>query len=95
MSLVTQLGTGATKNNAPGSAHANLPSEAVSPRSHGDFEAMAKRRFQDPRPKKEGNFWYLLYWQDSFVEGVRTRKRQRVKIAPATMAEREVKKNRR
>jgi integrase len=89
---IAQLGTGATKSRAPGSVHANFPSEAVSPRSHGDFEAMAKRRFQDPQPKREGNFWYLLYWQDSFVEGVRTRKRQRVKIAPATMAEREVKK---
>jgi len=62
------------------------------PSSHGDFEAMAKRRFQDPVPKREGNFWYLLYWQDSFNEGVRTRKRQRVKLAPATMPEREAKK---
>jgi len=60
--------------------------------SKGDFEAMARRRFQDPVPKREGNFWYLLYWQDSFNEGVRTRKRQRVKLAPATMPEREVKK---
>src|ERR1017187_2627693 len=60
--------------------------------SKGDFEAMARRRFQDPVPKREGNFWYLLYWQDSFNEGVRTRKRQRVKLAPATMPEREAKK---
>jgi integrase len=60
--------------------------------SKGDFEKMARRRFQDPDPKKEGNFWYLLYWQDVFSEGIRTRKRQRVKLAPATMPEREVKK---
>ena len=65
---------------------------AFSPTSHGDFESMAKRRFQDPRPKREGNFWYLLHWQDSFNKGVLTRKRQRVKLAPATMPEREVKK---
>ena len=53
---------------------------------------MAKRRFQDPQPKREGKFWYLLYWQDSFNDGIRTRKRQRIKIAPATMPEREAKK---
>jgi hypothetical protein len=53
---------------------------------------MQKRRFQDPQPKREGNFWYLLHWQDSFSEGVLIRKRQRVKLAPATMPEREVKK---
>jgi integrase len=63
------------------------------PSSHrGELEKMAMRRFQDPSPKREGNFWYLLHWQDSFSEGVRTRKRQRVKLAPATMPEREVKK---
>jgi integrase len=67
-------------NNSAG--HSNL----------GGFEKMARRRFQDPIPKREGNFWYLLYWQDVFSEGVRTRKRQRVKLAPATMPEREVKK---
>jgi integrase len=53
---------------------------------------MAKRRFQDPRPKREGNFWYLLCWQDCFVQGSPVRKRKRLKIAPATMPEREVKK---
>ena len=53
---------------------------------------MAKRRWQNPIPKREGNFWYLLHWSDVFIDGRRTRKRQRVKIAPATMAEREVRK---
>jgi integrase len=56
----------------------------------GDFEAMAKRRHQSPKPKKEGNFWYIRIWQDCFVGGVRTRKRQRIKLAPASMAQREV-----
>jgi len=58
----------------------------------GDFEAMQKRRHQQPKPKREGNFWYLRIWQDFFACGVRTRKRQRVKLAPATMHQREVMK---
>ena len=53
---------------------------------------MARRRFQDPVPKREVNFWYLLCWQDAFVEGIQTRKRQRIKLAPATVPEREVRK---
>ena len=52
----------------------------------------ARRRFQDPKPKREGNCWYLRVWQDAFVGGVSTRKRQRIKLAPASMPEREVKK---
>jgi integrase len=53
---------------------------------------MARRRFQDPKPKREGNYWYLRVWQDVFVGGVRTRRRQRIKIAPASTLEREAKK---
>jgi len=53
---------------------------------------MQKRRHQQPKPKREGNFWYLRIWQDFFACGVRTRKRQRVKLAPATMHQREVMK---
>jgi hypothetical protein len=49
---------------------------------------MARRRFQDPKPKREGNYWYLRVWQDAFVGGVSTRKRQRIKIAPASTPER-------
>jgi hypothetical protein len=55
----------------------------------GDFEAMAKRRYQDPKPRREGNFWYLLTWEDG-QQG--TRKRKREKIAPASMPAREVQK---
>jgi integrase len=70
-----------------------VPVEANSGRpSKGDAETMARRRFQDPKPKKKGNWWYLLYWQDEFVSGVRTRKRARKKLALATMPEREVRK---
>jgi hypothetical protein len=60
--------------------------------SRKDFETMARRRFQDPKPKREGNYWYLRVWQDTFVGRVSTRKRQRIKIAPASMPEREAKK---
>jgi len=53
---------------------------------------MARRRYQEPKPKKQGRWWYLLYWQDEFVNGKRVRKRKRVKLAPAEMKEREVRK---
>lgn len=70
-----------------------VPGEAnTAGKLRGDFEAMAKRRHQHPKPKKEGNFWYVRIWQDVFVGGERTRKRQRIKIAPAKMNQREVMK---
>jgi integrase len=50
---------------------------------------MAKRRYQDPKPKREGNFWYLLTWEDG-PHG--SRKRKREKLAPASMPAREVQK---
>ena len=60
--------------------------------SKGDFESMARRRFQGPEPKREGKWWYLLFWQDEFQNERRVRKRKREKLAPATMPQREVKK---
>ena len=60
--------------------------------SSGDLEAMARRRYQEPEPKRSGHWWYLLYWQDVFANGVSTRKRKRHKLAPATIPEREAKK---
>src|SRR5438552_13745308 len=60
--------------------------------SRGDFEKMARRRFQDPRPKRLGKWWYLLTWQDEFQNGSRIRRRKRIKLAPASMPEREVRK---
>ena len=51
---------------------------------------MARRRFQDPTPVKKGQFWWLLVWTDKFENGRYVRKRQRIKIAPADMKEREV-----
>jgi integrase len=51
---------------------------------------MARRRYQGPRPFIEGAFWWLLHWQDEVVNGKRTRKRKRTKLAPAEMPQREV-----
>ncbi len=53
---------------------------------------MARRRFQNPKPFKEGNWWFILIWRDEFVEGERIRKRRRITLAPAVMPEREVRK---
>jgi integrase len=60
--------------------------------SKGDFESMARRRFQSPEPKREGKWWYLLYWHDELKDGRRVRRRKREKLAPATMPLREVQK---
>jgi integrase len=53
---------------------------------------MARRRFQDPQPERRGKWWVLRFWQDVFVEGRRKRVRKRIKLAPASIGEREVKK---
>src|SRR5439155_9287770 len=58
----------------------------------GDFEAMAKRRFQDPKPERVGKCWYLRIRQDGFRGSVRTRTLKRIKLAPASMPMREVQK---
>jgi integrase len=70
--------------------HAIVLGEANSAdKLRGDFEAMAKRRYQDPKPRREGNFWYLLTWEDG-PQG--SRKRKREKLAPASMPAREAQK---
>jgi len=53
---------------------------------------MARRRFQDPKPVRVGKWWYLLSWQDEFINGRRIRRRKRTKLALANMLEREVRK---
>ncbi len=50
---------------------------------------MARRRFQSPKPFKEGQFWWLRVW-DTNPTG--NRKRQRIKLAPVEMPVREVQK---
>jgi integrase len=62
------------------------------PSSKGDFETMAKRRFQDPDPEMIGNWWWIRVYQDEFSNGRRIRKRKRIKLAPASMPVREVQK---
>ena len=46
-----------------------------------EIERMARRRFQNPKPRIEGMFWYLRPWQNT--PGV-ARKRERIKLAPAS-----------
>jgi integrase len=58
----------------------------------GDFERMARRRFQDPKPFRRGAWWCLQYWRDVFSEGKTQRKKTWAKLAPASMPEREVRK---
>jgi integrase len=60
-------------------------------RFRGDnLEAMRKRRHQQPKPKKEGCFWYIRVRQDTLVNGVHCRKLKRIKLAPATRNLRDV-----
>lgn len=53
---------------------------------------MAKRRFQAPTPKREGNWWYIHIRVDELVQGRRTRHKKRIKLAPASMPLRQVEK---
>jgi integrase len=58
----------------------------------GDFERMARRRFQNPKPFREGNWWWINPWQDEFIEGRIVRKRRRMKVASAPLSEREARR---
>jgi integrase len=70
----------------------NLLSEANSSLPlRGDFERMAKRRFQDPTPFREGNWWWIRLRQDEFRDGKPERILKRLK-APATTSAREAQK---
>jgi hypothetical protein len=53
---------------------------------------MARRRFQDPKPRRRGDWWTIQVRQDVFVDGKLRRSNRRVRLAPATMLEREVRK---
>lgn len=53
---------------------------------------MARRRHQDPRPEKVGNWWEIRVYQDEYIDGRRMRKRKRVRLAPALMPVRAVQK---
>jgi integrase len=58
----------------------------------GDFERMARRRFQHPQPVRRGEWWTIRVWKDTFTEGRHHRIRERIRLAPATMGVREVQK---
>jgi len=58
----------------------------------GDFERMARRRFQDPKPFRRGSWWCLLTWQDHIVGGKPERKRKWHRLAPASRSERDVRR---
>ena len=53
---------------------------------------MARRRHQNPKPIREGLWWYLRVWEYSFVDGKQVRKLKRIKLAEASKKEREVRK---
>ncbi len=70
-----------------------IRAEANQPAPLGrDFSAMARRRFQNPKPKIRGAWWTIRIRRDDFVAGERRRVRTDVRIAPATMSEREAQK---
>ena len=58
----------------------------------GDFERMARRRFQNPKPFREGSWWWIFVRRDVFSLGKSSRRKERVKLAPATLPEREARK---
>ena len=51
---------------------------------------MARRRYQHPKPFREGNYWWIKLWIDVLVNGKLERQRKRIKVAPAGKGEREV-----
>jgi integrase len=57
-----------------------------------EVEKVARRRYQDPKPFREGDFWWLLHWIDEYADGKCIRKRKRTKLGPASLLEREAKK---
>lgn len=50
---------------------------------------MARRRFQNPKPFREGKWWWITPRQDEFKEGRLERRRKRMKVCPAETPERE------
>jgi integrase len=56
------------------------------------FSEMARRRFQDPTPKRRGAWWVIRYRQDDFVDGQHKRVQREVRLAPVTIGEREARR---
>jgi integrase len=89
-SLMHRLGS--TSTGVPEKRIVSAEANTVAAKLRGDFEAMAKRRFQNPKPERAGKFWYLRIREDEVLGSVRTRRLKRLKLAPASMPEREVQK---
>src|ERR1700694_4732367 len=62
---------------------ANVHGEANTclPLNNGGFERMARKRYQDPTPKRRGAWWTLRFRQDEIVDGKPTRIRKEVRLA--------------
>jgi len=41
----------------------------AAPDPRKDLERIARRRYENPKPFKEGAFWWLLCWQDELSTG--------------------------
>jgi len=53
---------------------------------------MARRRFQNPEPELVGRWRQIRVYRDEYFNGRRIRVRKRIRLAPASMAVREVQK---
>jgi integrase len=60
--------------------------------SREELERMAKRRFQEPKPFREGNYWWITPWVDEFTDGHITRRKKRIKVADLAISEREARR---
>src|SRR2546430_12337881 len=69
-----------------------VPREANNGGPSKGLEAMSRRRFQAPSPRRRGDWWTIQVRRDDFAAGTRVRTKTRVRIAPATMPEREARK---
>jgi integrase len=58
----------------PGKANHLLPLK-------GDLERMARKRFQDPKPQRRGDWWTLRFRQDNIVAGKTIRVRKEIRLA--------------
>jgi ATP-dependent helicase/nuclease subunit A len=67
---------------------ANTGALFTSPRE--EMERMARRRHQDPQPKKHGKYWTIVVWKDEFQNGKPKRRQVRVRLASLETKWREV-----
>ena len=51
----------------------------------GGLSADGKTEVSNPKPFREGNWWWIRPWQDEFTDGRLKRKKKRMKLAPATV----------